>query len=110
MRLIDADALTEKLGISEKCDCCQYNSMDNCEKELYFAEACCEIYNAPTVVTHPKWIPCSVRLPDKKQYVFVTINYFELDVVMDIWDGDMFMYYGENVVAWMPLPEPYKGE
>lgn len=56
----------------------------------------------------PQWIPISERLPEKKQDVLVTIDYFERDVVTDIWEGDLFLYYGENVVAWMPFPEPWK--
>lgn len=116
MRLIDADALTEKLGISEKCDCCQYNSMDNCEKELYFAEACCEIYNAPTVVTHPKWIPCSERLPEIGEYVLCSQDNGDVGEGLLSDYGSWLICYDQTlrgsywVNAWMPLPEPYKGE
>ena len=63
-------------------------------------------------LAHPHWIPVSERLPDpdKKQDVLVTLNYFELEVEPDVWDGDLFWYYGERVIAWMPFPEPYKGD
>lgn len=86
MRLIDADELIKCIP-SEEC-----NSR--------FA-----VMNAPTVELQ-KWIPCSERLPDKKQNVIVTVNYFEPEVETDIWDGCLFLYHGEAVVAWMPFPFP----
>lgn len=69
------------------------------------------------------WIPCSERLPDERQDVYVTV----------LWDdyGDYITAYGMRtrfgwhlhsnaegelikgytVIAWMPLPEPYtKGD
>lgn len=59
----------------------------------------------------PKWIPVSERLPEEIGTYMTTINY----------DGEHGLvteryYYGrdlkwndECVIAWMPLPEPYKG-
>lgn len=59
-----------------------------------------------------KWIPCSERLPEKSTCCIVTaiskvtgnriidFCYF----VLDHW------VYESTVVAWMPLPEVYKGE
>lgn len=68
-----------------------------------------------------EWIPCSERLPSERQDVYVTV----------LWDdyGDYITAYGMRtqfgwnlysnaegelikgytVVAWMPLPKPYKG-
>lgn len=66
------------------------------------------------------WIPCGERLPDERQDVYVTV----------LWDdyGDYITAYGMRtrfgwhlhsnaegelikgytVIAWMPLPEPYR--
>ena len=63
-----------------------------------------------------QWIPCSERLPeefkrvlcctDKEEMFLACVYIFDNGYTFDneermMWDGD--------VVAWMPLPEPYKG-
>lgn len=59
----------------------------------------------------PHWIPCSERLPEKKQSLLVTVadevSPYTSD---DEWTGTGFWAYGKRVSAWMPLPEPYGGE
>ena len=72
----------------------------------------------------PRWIPCAERLPEK--YIgewlcctddgrilvlpYDTPGDGSKECVFYRWDdrGDMYETY--NVIAWMPLPEPYKGE
>lgn len=60
-----------------------------------------------------QWIPCSERLPENRRYVLVTYKY-----VYGLIDHGI-TWYGEaekkwntsrDVIAWMPLPEPYKEE
>ena len=60
------------------------------------------------------WIPCSVRLPEEEADVLLSLR--SLDVYTGFRanaegcfyiDGDGYVEY-ENVMAWMPLPEPYK--
>ena len=60
----------------------------------------------------PKWIPCSERLPDEADYYFITHKYIDdEETEMDYWDGKEWQTTKpEYVLAWMPLPEPYKGE
>ena len=67
---------------------------------------------ADTVPTQMKWIPCSERLPEEMGTYMTTIDYGEHGLVT----GQRY-YYGrglkwndECVIAWMPLPEPYKAE
>lgn len=65
-----------------------------------------------------EWIPCSERLPDEKGEYLVTYHpcYWD-DVRTDIRVGiDSFRgkttwakHKHQRVIAWMPLPEPYKG-
>lgn len=59
----------------------------------------------------PHWIPCSARLPEKKQSLLVTVadevSPYTSD---DEWTGTGFWAYGKRVSAWMPLPKPYGGE
>lgn len=63
-----------------------------------------------------KWIPCSERLPEEKGRYLITTKRFGDFVV----DWNIFMIgtkiiqegwlYSGDVIAWMPMPEPYKGE
>ena len=54
------------------------------------------------------WIPVSERLPDDFERVLVTLGSY--DGVTYDWrsDGDWYDW-GKSVIAWMSLPEPYKG-
>lgn len=59
-----------------------------------------------------KWIPCSERLPDSKEYVLVT-DYGETNIGRRFCDRWWLDYCGDkmkDVTAWMPKPEPYKAE
>ena len=82
-----------------------------------------DIKNAPTI---PQWIPCSERLPKKGEIVLVWMeNRCEFGRISDErfdsdgigWEwlqesgADYWAdYWGEKIVAWMPLPQPYKGD
>ena len=71
-----------------------------------------------------RWILCSERLPDEMEDVLVTQEYYDLDLEeyqVDVntacldSEGNWFSIFLEagymedyNVIAWMPLPEPYK--
>lgn len=61
-----------------------------------------------------RWIPISERLPEDKQGCIVTVQGDSktfIDIVTYYAEEHSFLYYEEcNVLAWMPLPEPYKGE
>lgn len=52
-----------------------------------------------------RWIPVSERLPEKEGYYITQTMYQE--VYCDYWEGERFERT-ETVIAWMPLPEPYK--
>ncbi len=78
-----------------------------------------------------QWIPCSERLPERNGRYLVTrglnacgslwnrvyiINYSDLMGIKSEriwWNGNVGKSYFEridDVMAWMPLPEPWKGE
>ena len=116
-RLIDADALIGEL----------HNTY------LYDSDARTVIYrkidDQPTVDAATVWIPCSKRLPEEKDagilkklgtnkrsdYVIATVEARgeRMTVTACTYDGAWYwnMKYAFpdfKVIAWMPLPEPYK--
>lgn len=63
-----------------------------------------------------RWIPCSERLPKEYGNYLITTHNGDVDVgtidpkkkgVWSACDADGF-YWIREVVAWMPLPHPYK--
>ena len=76
-----------------------------------------------------KWIPCSERLPDEDNWTGAQVQYsdFVLMTVYNAEDEETFIDYGYTVdgewnsdttdcfvppwwkvIAWMPLPKPYR--
>lgn len=67
-----------------------------------------------------EWIPCDIRLPKQNEYIGNVCKYY---LVQDKYD-DMYvarytkrgwnpidtLFFLDEVVAWRPLPEPYKAE
>ena len=78
----------------------------------------------PLSPSRPRWIPCSERLPEEPYGCLVTVwdtNPVTMDEFENIlpyfvgWDGEQWNDGdGEQcpfeVVAWMPLPEPFHAE
>lgn len=59
----------------------------------------------------PKWIPVTERLPEKGTFALVTFGEFrETAVDLYIEAEKQWYYCGDDVIAWMPLPEPYREE
>lgn len=52
-----------------------------------------------------RWIPVSKKLPDDSTVVFYTDNKGETGIIC-YWE-DLPQEF-EDIIAWMPLPEPYK--
>lgn len=65
-----------------------------------------------------RWNPCSERLPKKSGNYLVTIafNIGGKEPVREVYKdyfsvlSQKWLYHGEDVKAWMTLPEPYKGD
>ena len=73
----------------------------NCFRELVKA--------IPSVENKEEWIPVSERLPEKKvkDYLACCEDGY---VATIMYDNGRWLINGNNVIAWMPLPEPYKPE
>lgn len=86
-----------------------------------------DMYNElPSVTPQPtRWIPCSERLPEEEGWYLVTIQSDKTEKRRT--ENDLFAIgiaeahkhtpykfckdgHRQTVVAWMPIPEPYKGE
>ena len=105
-----------------------------CDLGYYETEAeATEAWNKRVEPPADQWSPCSSgRLPKHKQQAFITVkltesrryvttaNYYTETGIVDecewadegfyTYDSEYGYYRHEDVIAWMPLPEPYKGE
>ena len=62
-----------------------------------------------------RWIPVTERLPDEDASVLASIKNHSFEVAVGEIDGEVFWIVDgfiplDAVMAWMPLPEPWKGE
>ena len=107
MRLIDADTLKKKMEFTCMGIMAGTDSYDAPLKE---------IDNAPTIEPQ-KWVSCSERLPEVGQNVLLSSGngmFTAEGCLKDNGDWCQFRWSttwpGYYVDAWMPLPEPWKGE
>lgn len=78
--------------------------------ELY-AEKCMEVAELQKAAEYGKWIPVKEMYPQSVEVVIVTRkNCNGSYTTVDEYDEDYFDWIsgaGDDVIAWMPLPEPY---
>ena len=101
--------------------------VDNTEREKFsWGHGLIEsnIYDIEELPSAQQWIPCSERLPEEenKSYWICTdggyqcecrwtnVNHFWTNLTTDWHWHIMDIPQYTKVIAWMPLPEPYKGE
>ena len=69
-----------------------------------------------TLEQEQRWIPVSERLPEKYVEVLATTEWGAVTISERFSENDWFIYEGttnaetDEIIAWMPLPEPYKVE
>ena len=71
--------------------------------------------NVPSTQPEQRWIPCSERYPEENQICIVTDetmrNTYEYRFCKETYDENQgWTYLRHRIIAWMPLPKPYKGE
>jgi hypothetical protein len=71
----------------------------------------------PPVTPQPRWIPCSERLPKEQDCYLVTTKWkgshsgnVYIETNMAVFREKPKEWDCRDVIAWMPLPEPYKEE
>jgi len=86
------------------------------EEDIYIkvSDAVDLLRELPSVTPQTRWIPVSEKLPDEKDYClccdkdgYITIGF------VSKWSKQWCFDDPEvdiDVIAWMPLPEPYKAE
>lgn len=88
-------------------DACLKGKTDGLPATNVACDCCAErIRVLPSAQPKQRWIPCSARLPFDAGYYLTTTTYNE--VFCDYWNLNEWNRT-EQVIAWMPLPEPYKG-
>lgn len=123
MRLIDADEAIK--AVHDEFDGCLVWDESG---ETTADEVATIILQIPTIdpVKHGRWIPCNERLPEiggtyivtgiqkyaheKEWHYFVDVASSHGDYIDDYWDtfNDWVEGQETHIVAWMPLPKPYK--
>ena len=68
------------------------------------------VQTLPSAEPERKWIPVTEALPEEKKYVLVTTIDDDMKVS---WVTDVNYWWNigrGKVIAWMPLPEPWRGD
>lgn len=111
---------------SEKCSCCQqFSEISRVQRRDL---TLMEVRHLPgkdnNVTANDGWIPAEERLPednkdsDYYESVIVTLldgrvtpgvyRNYDKEWLVEAEDGAVNYSYGEEVIAWQPLPEPYR--
>lgn len=105
--LISRKILIEKLGISKECVDCQHKLNGLCLWKPNMVDVCEVITEMPSAEPEQRWIPVTERLPKENGDYLVTGRH---GAVNKRKYEDKRWYGNWAVIAWMPLPEPWKGE
>lgn len=114
---IEAVAKLQKYDLDERNRLRIYAPWHNPKRIFVETEAIYKtIYTLPSA--EDDWIPCSERLPAMGDYVLTYRPSLAMRMVVDSYEGyygedddewyEGWVYGGDKVVAWMPLPMPYR--
>ena len=121
------DCMQEECCCYKTCNGCRYNEICECDisnietiamketvKSYAESNGLLEHMHYATSENEMKWIPVSEMLPNRHHRVLCYFKYEpeSPDIISEntyICSG-MWMSESDKVVAWMPLPNPYRGK
>lgn len=115
---IKSEYLYPSVNPQQPCeDCISRQEAINCVTSNEFRYKIVEdIKTLPSVIPKEKtgWIPVSERLPERYKEVIITDietsdTYLSRYIGNRYWECDNGLFK-DRIIAWMPLPEPYKAE
>ena len=118
------DCMQEECCCYKTCNGCRYNEICECDisniETIAMKETVKSYAESNGLLEHmndvndQKWIPVTntKRFPKPNQDVLVTEDGEVKICTYELWYGYGYGFYGSRgkVTAWMPLPEPYRGE
>lgn len=107
MRLIDADKLKRK---AQKVGTEAWLMKQNAPIETTLNQFIDWIENAPTI-EQSTWIPCSEKLPEADGLYLATFTLIGIPKFSNVesFKNGKWEYHNGYIIAWQPLPEPWKG-
>lgn len=100
-----------QLGFADSAEIIKYVGMEQAvDLAMEIVKEVAEEYNGG-------WIPCSERLPEDDSICIVTVEYPNNKTMVDYgwfdrkgvcWFVGMQEFRTSNILAWQPLPEPFK--
>ena len=117
------DCMQEECCCYKTCNGCRYNEICECDisniETIAMKETVKSYAESNGLLEHmhyvndQKWIPCSERLPEEFEFVFVYLHTKIMTVASRTTNGTFYNIQGNEIwppIAWMPLPKPYRGE
>ena len=128
LRAVETEKRTEERTETHACDCISrqaaidalirkirpHNNGDGTITMWVMSEELVRetLNEVPSAQPEPQWIPCSERLPEESGLYIVTnvgswvepARYCNIRTDVGFWSG----HPSDKVLAWMPLPTPYK--
>ena len=110
------DLISRQDAIEDIKECAQAaHSIHEWDMEQGYINAIECLEELPSAQPEQRWIPCSERLPKVRQWVLCQCRAGIIDVLRLTDDGCWYrksneIYMSGFVLAWMPLPEPYREE
>ena len=107
---LEVDCISREQALRELKESAEHHANDSREEVLLRRDRDI-IRNLPSVTSQePSWIPVSERLPEEGGRYLITYSsgYVAMAYFYEVakkWSSTA----AERIVAWMPLPEPYKG-
>lgn len=97
----------------DKLEVCDFSLIESSElKTMIKKQEVMKAINQAVKENNNGWVKCSDRLPDKQIRVLVKTDKSPLVIgwlMFDEWYTDFGNGYGNlDVIAWQPLPEPFK--